>query len=223
MLNTRCFRLLLFLVFFTPGAVFPIDLSIFTGKWGRIESGIGSEKPYSVMNLSLTEDGFGKIIGSYCFVTQYGNKVDCSPEGDMNISGHVMADDPNKAIVNFNSFFGAKNGVAELDVNDDGSITWSMITRPQGGRYYGPSHAVFRKASFEAHARMGERLVVKDKAYLYDEPSSLSQHKAYVIKGDFVKLIEVSANMKFWRIEFETKGRKSIKWIDCRDIDFCAR
>jgi hypothetical protein len=216
------FHLILFVVFLIPGVAFS-RTSVFTGKWGVIENFPGSVSPYSVLDLSLIEGSGGELNGSYCFVTQYGGKIDCSPE-EANISGHVVTGHANRAVVNFNSFFGAKNGVAELEVNDDGSITWNVITVPRGGEYYGPSHAIFRKEVSEARLQAGEKAVVVNRAYLYDEPSFENRGQAYLIKGDHVEIVKVSSDLKFWQIEYAPKrGGRIKKWLDCRDIDFCAK
>jgi hypothetical protein len=99
-----------------------------------------------------------------------------------------------------------------------------LITPPEDGGYYGPSHAILRRVASEVYVHKGEKLVATSKAYLYDEPSLLGRHKGYVIKGDYVKPIKVSGDLKFWQIEFATKDGRLLKmWIDCHDIDFCAK
>ncbi|MGF6853903.1 hypothetical protein [Paraburkholderia sp. CI3] len=224
MSGAKFFKALFCLVVFISGAAFSVEPSFFNGKWEKIEKIGESEKPYSVLDLSLTEDDAGKLKGSYCFVSQYGNRIDCSPDGDINIIGRVTKSNRKRATVNFNTFFEAKNGVAELVVNDDGSIVWSVVTQPQGGDFFGPNHAVLGKVTSEAHGQTGGKLVVTDRAYLYDAPSYLGRHKAYLIRGDYVKLIGVSVDLKFWQIEFLKKDGNPIKkWIGCGDIDFCAK
>ncbi|MGF6964856.1 hypothetical protein OKW43_001861 [Paraburkholderia sp. WC7.3g] len=224
MSGAKFFKALFCLVVFISGAAFSAEPSFFNGKWEKIEKIGASEKPYSVIDLSLTEDDAGTLKGSYCFATEYGDKIDCSPDGDINITGRVTKNNPKRAIVNFNTFFEARNGVAELVVNDDGSIVWNVVTQPQGGYFFGPNHAVLGKITSEAHSHTGGKLVVTDRAYLYDEPSHLGRHKTYLIKGDYVKLIDVSADLRFWQIEFLKKDGKTIKkWIGCGDIDFCAK
>jgi hypothetical protein len=224
MVCAKYFRLFLILILLVYWVEFSEAHLIFVGKWESIEHVTESEKPYSVLDLSLSEDEAGGIQGSYCFVTQYGNRVDCGLGGEVNINGRVIPNHLKKAVVNFDSFFRAKNGVAELSVNDDGSMTWNVVAQPKAGDYYGPNRAVFRKVVSEAGMHSGEKLVIADEAYLYDEPSLFGRHKECVIKGDHVKLIGVSADLKFWRVEFKARSGKLLKkWIDCRDIDFCAK
>lgn len=45
-----------------------------------------------------------------------------------------------------------------------------------------------------------------------------------MIKGDSVRVVEVSDDSKFWKIEFMTEnGSRLVKWTDCAEIDFCAK
>jgi hypothetical protein len=171
----------------------------------------------------LSEGDDGNIHGAYCFVTQYGNRIDCSPDGELNVHGHVIGSS-RKASVIFYSFFGAKNGFAELSLADDNSLTWNIVTHPQGDGYYGPNRIIFKKTVSQAATHVDERLVVVNKAYLYNEPSALRRSTAYVIKGDYVKPVSVSPDLRFWKVKFVAKSGRSIeKWIDCQDIDFCAK
>ncbi|MCG5074703.1 hypothetical protein [Paraburkholderia tagetis] len=87
--------------------------------------------------IDLKQDGC-KLYGQYCAVAQNGNKVDC--DDDENIDGDT--DEAGKeAIVNFSSFFGARNGVAEIKVSDGHSL-WHVLQRPTGGEFYAPNDAV---------------------------------------------------------------------------------
>ena len=219
----RCYRffLLVFLVFYSTA--FSHSNSLFNGKWEYVEYKSGTETPYSALDISLNEGEYGNIYGAYCFVTQYGNRIDCTPDGELNVNGHAM-DSPRKASVTFDSFFGAKNGIAELSIDDDDSLTWDIIKRPQGGDYYGPNRIILKKIASKTDAHVGERLVVTNKAYLYDEPSALRRGTTYVIRGDYVKLVRISPDLRFWEVEFSANSGKNIdKWIDCQDIDFCAK
>jgi len=121
------------------------SVSYFSGKWESIVKTDSSDTPYSVSNLSLTEDLGGNISGAYCFVTNFGGKIDCGKDTDRNITGKVIKGNPKTATVRFNPFFGAKNGVAKLEINNDSTITWAVTTQPKGGNFYGPNHAIFNK------------------------------------------------------------------------------
>jgi hypothetical protein len=206
----KCYRFLLFSCLAFYNAAFSHANPLFNGKWEYVEYKPGTGKPYSVFDISLSEGENGAVYGSYCFVTQFGNRDDCSADGELNINGHVL-DSSRTASVTFYSFFGAKNGAAELSINTDNSLTWNIVKRPQGGDYYGPNRITLKKTSS-----------VQD--YLYDEPSDLKRSKAYVIKGDYVKLVKVSPDLRFWEVKFSAESGSIVdKWIDCQAIDFCAK
>jgi uncharacterized protein YdeI (BOF family) len=79
--------------------------------------------------------------------------------------GHAIGSS-RKASVVFYSFFGAKNGIAELSLADDNSLTWNIVTHPQGDGYYGPNRIIFKKTVSQAATHVDERLVVVNKSLL---------------------------------------------------------
>ncbi len=193
----------------------------FSGRWVFKEIVAGESKPYSTFTVTIDEDRAGNVRGRYCFITRNGNRIDCSPDNELNISGRISGD-KNKAIVRFDSFFGALGGVAEITMTNN-RLLWSVIEQPKGGDYYGPIHAELRREDLSTR-HSGERKVVVGRAFLYDLPSSVQASRIYVVKGDYVRLIEVSSDLQFWKIEFVTRGGgRLVKWINCSDIDFCAR
>lgn len=192
-----------------------------SGRWVFEEVVVGQSKPYSTFTVTIDEDRAENVRGRYCFITQNGNRIDCSPDNELNISGRISGD-KDKAIVRFYSFFGASGGVAEITMINN-RLLWSVIEQPKGGEYYGPIHAELRREDLSAR-HSGERKIVVGRAFLYDSPSSVQASRIYVVKGDYVRLIEVSSDLQFWKIEFIAKGgRRLVKWINCSDIDFCAR
>jgi hypothetical protein len=194
----------------------------FSGNWSAIETIDGQSKPCSTFTISLSEDGSENVRGTYCFITRNGNRIDCSPDNEVNINGHAEHG-KNTATVNFNSFFGATGGMAKITLNDDWLI-WDVAEPPKGGDYYGPMHiAMHKDTSAESHT--GERLVVSNKAFLYDTPSRSQATHVYLIKGDYVKPLSVSPDLQFWKIEFTSKknGRHIVKWVNCVDINFCTQ
>lgn len=192
----------------------------FSGKWTSAETVEGQRKPYSTFTITLSEDRAGNIQGSYCFITQNGNRIDCSPDKELNISGQVERDE-GVAVIKFFSFFGAVGGIAKITVGD-GELIWDVVTLPKGGDYYGPLHVKMKKDA-SAETRVGERVVVANKAFLYDVPSRLHKTRDYLVKGDCIKLLSISPDLKFWKIEATLSNkRRVVKWIECADIDLCA-
>ena len=203
-----------------PVFAFANDQS-FSGVWSSREDVAGRSKPYSTFVIRIGEDNAGNISGSYCFVTRNGGRIDCSPDGENNLNGRSGLVE-NKARVSFYSFFGAVGGVAEIVVSGD-RLLWNVVKQPQGGDYYGPLRAEMHRETSLGY-RSVERKVVARKAFLYDSPSKSQVSRAYVVKGDSVRVVKISDNLKFCKIEFLTKnGRRLNKWIECSEIDFCAK
>ncbi|NIE55017.1 MULTISPECIES: hypothetical protein [unclassified Burkholderia] len=90
-------------------------------------------------SIDLKQQG-GKLKGQYCAVAQNGKKTDCDDESNPNIYG-IVDGVGKSAVVNFSSFFGAKNGKATLKIID-GHLVWHIIKSPFGGEFYAPKDAV---------------------------------------------------------------------------------
>lgn len=81
------------------------------------------------------------VFGQYCAVYNNGNKLDCDFDDINNIKGLIIGD---KIQLNFNSFFGAKNGKAEIKISEK-YIEWKVTKSPKG-EYYAPESAtLYRK------------------------------------------------------------------------------
>lgn len=189
----------------------------FSGDWEYSEHVAGSSKPYSTFEIKLNEAPDGTVTGSYCFITQNGGKIDCGIDGAQNISGRVRNDGRN-AKVRFYSFFGAKDGIADL-ASCDNALTWKVAKNPKGDFFYGPYSVTLTRKQADTH--QGERQVVIDKAFLYPTPSE-THVETYVIKGQYVKLLNISGDLKFWKISYlEKNGVVIERWIDCHAINSC--
>jgi len=188
----------------------------FTGNWEYIEHVGTSSNPYSTFEIKLDETSDGTVTGSYCFVTQSGNRIDCDASGAKNITGHIKNDGLH-AEVDFYSFFGAKGGVADLTINDN-SLTWIVTSDPTGDFFYGPYSVTLKKK--QPDLQEGEHHIVVNKAYLYRGPSKVDI-KTSVTKGDYVRLSSISGDLKYWNVSYLKNGNEIKGWIDCRAIDFC--
>ncbi|NTX26554.1 hypothetical protein HT746_05280 [Burkholderia pyrrocinia] len=165
----------------------------FSGVWAFRESVAREGKPYSTFVVRIDKEKAGNISGPYCFITRNGSRIDCGPDGERNVSGRIEYG-KNKAHVDFYSFFGAMGGAAEIKVNGD-RLLWNVVKQPEGGGYYGPIRVEMRRDDLLGY-RLGERKFVVKKAFLYDFPSKSQVTRAYVIKGDSVRVVEVSADSK---------------------------
>ena len=129
-----------------------------------------------------------------------------------------MRGDGQHAEVHFYSFFGAKDGWADL-ASSGNELTWKVTKNPKGDFFYGPYSVTLTRKQTDVH--QGERQVIVDKAYLYPTPSE-TKVRTYIVKGEYVKLISVSDDLKFWKISYSGKNGVSIeRWIDCHAINSC--
>lgn len=108
--------------------------SNFTGRWE------GEDAGQSTLNLSLNQTG-NVLTGTYCYITQAGNRIDCPGDEENNIHGLVKN---GKAEIKFDSSFGGKNGRATLEL-DGVKMKWHLIKAPVNGNYYAPDKYVLTR------------------------------------------------------------------------------
>ena len=96
----------------------------------------------STLTLRLAESG-GRISGSYCYISQRGNRIDCPEDDERNLSGTIAG---NRANVEFNSSFGGIGGRAVLEIKGS-EMEWRLVTPPQKGNYYAPQRYTLQKAA----------------------------------------------------------------------------
>ncbi|WP_144240788.1 hypothetical protein [Dyella japonica] len=200
-------------------SVLALENSAFTGRWSFVEHHAGSEVPYSTLQIQLLEDKDGSIRGSYCFILQSGNRIDCDDRGkELNIAGRAGATG-RKAVVHFYSFFGAKDGIAELTLIND-RLLWDVKKEPQGDFFYGPFKAELKAEQKDLHT--GERVIVLDKTHLYRMPKRSVELKDTIVKGQYVKPVAISDDLKFWKVQYvRDDGQPFEGWVACKAIDFC--
>lgn len=107
----------------------------FDGVW------TGESGTDSTLTLRLVESG-DRISGSYCYISQRGNRIDCPAEDERNLSGTIAG---NRANVKFDSTFGGVDGQAVLEINAS-KMEWRLVTPPQKGNYYAPLRYTLNKA-----------------------------------------------------------------------------
>lgn len=132
------------------------SMTDFSGKWiGSINDEDGM--PYSNLSLKINQSG-GKLNGSYCYVTQRGNRIDCPDDREDNLHGSVSGD---KANIFFNSTFGGKNGKAELSINQLGMM-WKLVSDPIAGEFYAPKSFSLKKEGAKLTSMMKARTFSTD-------------------------------------------------------------
>jgi hypothetical protein len=95
----------------------------FSGSWMSHSTGLD-------FGLTLRQEG-SEIFGKYCSSKHDGTRTDCDPNTET-IKGVTNS---NSATVNFIDSYGGGKGVATLIFQSDGTLTWSMITKPEGESY----------------------------------------------------------------------------------------
>lgn len=113
----------------------------FDGEWA------GESGSDSTLTLRLAESG-NRITGSYCYISQKGNRIDCPEDDERNLSGTIAG---NRANVEFNSSFGGTGGHAVLEIKGS-EMEWHLATPPQNGHYYAPQRYTLRKAALVHNA-----------------------------------------------------------------------
>lgn len=110
------------------------DLS---GKWVW-ESPNGTRQFTIKLKMTFKDS----LNGQYCAVAYSGQKLDCDFNEVINIRGNKL-----NGIwkVKFNSFFGAKGGLAELRKLNDSTIQWKIIKWPMGGDCFAPPNVILSK------------------------------------------------------------------------------
>ncbi|WP_124084050.1 hypothetical protein [Burkholderia gladioli] len=192
------------------------EASPFLGEWRYVSTQHEGTKPYSTFVIKLHKSSGNQIIGSYCFITEEGRRIDCDPEGSNNLNG-TISPDGSRATINFFSFFGAKNGTADISINK-GELHWKVTRNPDGDFFYGPFDVYLTRDSKAS----GLRQVTASRAYLYAEPASKGKSKSYIIKGDTIELLKISDDLKFWMVRYTAKDGKSIeRWIECGTVNAC--
>jgi hypothetical protein len=116
----------------------------------------------STLTLRLAESG-NRITGSYCYISQKGNRIDCPEDDERNLSGTIAG---NRANIEFNSSFGGPGGRAVLAIKGS-EMEWRLVTPPQKGNDYAPLRYTLRKAASVHHAETRkldtEKFAISDK------------------------------------------------------------
>lgn len=126
----------LFVIFFLASAFsLPALAEVnFAGQWH------GENKELSMLDLSLSQKD-NRLTGTYCYIAQAGNRIDCPPDNEINIHGIVRN---GKAEIVFNSSFGGKNGHAALELNGV-QMKWKLTKPTVRGDYYAPLNYVLTR------------------------------------------------------------------------------
>lgn len=113
------------------------ELKSILGKWTW-----QSEDKSQQFTIDFIKFSNDSVYAKYCAVYNNGAKLDCDfDETIINIRGII--ENEKKLKVNFNSFFHAKNGSAEIIITDNSELKWKIIDSPNG-EFYAPRECVLK-------------------------------------------------------------------------------
>jgi hypothetical protein len=196
----------------------------YVGVWSLEKNVAGQSAPYSTFELDIDIRG-SDVIGRYCYMTQFGNKIDCGPSDPSNIHGSVRQDETLQ--VDFSSFSGTSGGKAIIS-KEGGKLLWKVVQNPVGDGFYGPEQAELSKQSpandGENGQASGNIKITSDKAYLFNGSSENLKTKSYLIKGDDVRVIGYSLDKNYIHINYLSKKAGVLdKWIRCENASSCTQ
>lgn len=119
------------------------DINI-TGEWFYEVNSSENELLNRTFQINITEKN-GILKGQYCAIAKNGDKIDCSDEKSNNLSGVIDRDKRDKINIEFSSFFGGKDGKAEITILGENSINWKIIKKVEGGESYAPINCILIK------------------------------------------------------------------------------
>lgn len=203
-------RFLLFGLIYTNHAVAYVATPTVIGQWVEEAEKDTRDQP-NIQNIPMhvftvnIETADKHISGSYCYVSNYGNKIDCNNP----FSGQRTSTNSYK--INFDSSFGGVHGLAELRITDDSRLLWQVLRFPQSGDYAIPKHAVLHRSQVTEKYRT----INKAKVFICKEADAKSSTRSYLVLGD--KVIVKNKSDPTW-LQIEFKGQL-LGWINAADVD----
>ena len=203
-------QLILFIIIFYSEMCFA-QASRFVGMWKYESPIIKKGLPSISTSLYLKENPDHNLEGNYCFITQYGNRMDCGENGDLpNVQG-IVSSSGNTVRVQFNPDFGDQFGEAAL-TRDGDKLIWNTIRQSGIVGFYAPDEIPFETS--KTQPAYGERYVMVKKAHLYTTPSLRGQRNGYLVEKDVVKLLTATPDRRLWKISYIKKDGSEIeRWI----------
>lgn len=198
------------------------DESVFMASWSN-EEYLGSKKePYSTFSINLKIDEKYKTVGDFIYATRWGSKID----GPNDIVGVL---DNKKLVFPFDSSFEGHNAKAQITINDDCSLKWTLLQNADG-EFYAPKsmllpiEKITKNKLFNCSQSNASRIISNKslitKSNLYKSPSESSITKMYLIVGDKVTLLDTKTddNGQVWYY-ISYQGKKEIKmWIKAEAV-----
>ncbi len=135
-----------------------INIDDFIGDWEMV-----STMPNDgTFMLHLSKNSEDKLLGFYCAVAKNGNKIDCSTDNENNIKTIKIENDG--ILLQFESFFGAKNGEAKISLSNK-KLHWIILKRPIGEFYCPEDVYLVQKAVKLNQFNKSEKININSKNY----------------------------------------------------------
>ena len=137
------------------------SINDFLGDWEMESKSKINDDTFSINIIKSTD---GKLKGYYCAVARNGNKIDCTPDKEVNIT--EIKKESNHYLVSFKSFFGATNGEAKI-ILSNGRLHWQVTKKPIG-EFYCPLDAYLTKKNISHSINsksVGKTIDLSDKNY----------------------------------------------------------
>lgn len=135
------------------------------------------------------------IYAQYCAVYNNGNKMDCDFDDINNVKGVIKK---NKVFLEFNSFFGAKKGKAELLITNNSNLKW-IITKAPKGEYFAPDNAILSiKNSVDKVSEKTNIISLPisiDKISILDYPTPKKYNKLQIDESMPTSVVEINKNV----------------------------
>lgn len=109
--------------------------SSFAGAWSYAEKD-DNNITRETLTLSLI-DRNGDLAGTYCFISNYGRKIDCPDAGDINVRGVVDSPGVARLIINPDD---PEYRFSARIVIDERRIDFAPLMLPEKTEFFGPGH-----------------------------------------------------------------------------------
>lgn len=194
----------------TPPKTKDTKISDFVGKWSY-----SANDETLTLNLELTKNN--GVIGQYCNMACNGNRIDCSPDDEKNITGVLKKD---TLYLKFTGFYDeSAHGEAKLYKENDSCLVW--ILGKIKGDFYLPEEATLKRPplQYEDNRNCNDKLsllITSSLNYVTDQ--DLNDLKAVIDRQDkneyYVRLYNESTMKDVSFIKLNIENETLIDYTD---------
>jgi hypothetical protein len=171
----------------------------------------------SLLTLSLEKEGGDGVIGTYCYIARYGNRIDCPTDDKNNVTGRFEDGGKKAELIIQSSYVSGVSTV--LVVADKQGLSYSLQEAPADVTYFGPTNVYLSRNSDHGNCLAS---VSETKAFFHRGPHVLLKGASYVLRKDTVMLQEISEDREFIRAAYiNREGIRTEGWLRCQDLSLC--